>query len=471
VSRLKQDDPVITAYLEHNDQLIPVTAKYASKYSLFIKFKQGFEFKCDDTFTLIVENNSGFFNIGPCRLISDPNQNGQDGRLFFLDDVYDIHSLLSNNKLVKIQSLFNDLPSILARKKKINKSFKNFTANLTYDLSVYKNLFDRLDSKYQDEPEPIKKAVQKAIIKTDGQKLWRFLNEKLAELEDLVADFSADEHQCHGFYFRRQLWNFLLCSPFMARTNLKPRGYPGDSETMRMIYLNDYQGESTFSKLLHKHGVEHTAAQSVRNRITLIVNLLHNFQKNEHVHSPNKLNVLSVGSGPALEFHEIFKSSNDCSKFNFYLLDNDPMAHSEAVNLVQTIERKLKAKIDVNFIHGSVRTMLFSRSLNDKLVHFDFIYSMGLFDYLSDTVAKAVIKRLYKMLKPGGEMVIGNFHTSNPSKYYMSYWFDWVLNLRTEEEIITLLSDISNINHSIIFEDTGSQMFLHLKTIPNHKNR
>lgn len=468
---MKQNDLTITAFLENNDQIIPVTAKYASRYSLWIKFLQDFEFTCDDTFTLIVQNNGNSLRIGPCRLISDPAQDGHDGRLFFFKDFYDIHSLLSRNTLVKKQSAFKDLPAILARKEKINKSFKNFTANLTYDLSVYKNLFDRLDSRFQEEPEPIRNAVQKTIIQTDGQKFWRFLNEKLTELEDLVADFSAEEHQCHGYYFRRQLWNFLLCSPFMARTNLKPRGYPGDSETMRMIYLNDYQGESTFSKLLHKHGVEHAAAQSVRNRITLIVELLHNFQKNEHVHSPNKLNILSVGSGPAFEMWDIFRSPNDCSKFHFYLLDNDPKAHSEAVGLIQTIEKQLKAKIDVEFIHGSIRTMLFSRSFNDKLVHFDFIYSMGLFDYLSDPVAKAVITRLHKMLKPGGELVVGNFHTSNPSRYYMNYWFDWVLNLRTEEEFLAISTDTPSTSRSIIFEDTGSQMFLRLKTRSNHKNR
>ena len=468
---MKQNDLTISAFLEKNDRIIPVTARYASRYSLWIKFLQDFEFTFDDTFTLIIHNNSNSMRIGPCRLISDPAQDGHDGRLFFLKYFYDTYSLLSKNKLVKIQSSLNDLPVILARKDKINKSFKDFTANLTYDLSVYKNLFDCLDSKYKEEPEAIKKEVQKAIINTEGHKFWRFLNEKLKELENLVVNFSAEEHQYHGFYFRRQLWHFLLCSPLMARTNLKPRGYSGDSEIMKMIYLNDYQGESTFSNLLHKHGVEHAAAQSVRNRITLIVNLLYNFQKNEHVHSPNKLKVLSVGSGPAFEMWDVFRSPNDCSKFHFYLLDQDPKAHSEAANLIQTIEKKFKTKIDVEFIHASVRTMLFSRTFNDKLVHFDFIYSMGLFDYLSDPVARAVITRLYKMLKPGGEMVVGNFHTSNPSRYYMSYWCDWVLNLRTEEEFVALSTDTPSKNRSIIFEDTGSQMFLRLKTRPNHKNR
>jgi len=232
---------------------------------------------------------------------------------------------------------------------------------------------------------------------------------------------------------------------------------------MRMIYLNDYQGDSTFSKLLHKHVVEHTAAQSVRNRITLIVQLIGDLQKNEHEDSLDKLKILSVGSGPAFELLDILKYPLDCSKYQFSLLDQDQKALSEAASLIQKIENKFQAKIDVDFLKDSVRTMLFSRSLKHQWGQFHFIYSMGLFDYLSDKVAKAVMMKLYQMLTPRGEMVIGNFHTSNPSRYYMEYWCDWVLNLRTEEEFKALSADIPSANRSIVYDATKSQMFLHLK--------
>jgi len=458
-----QNDLVIEAFLENGDHRILITAKYASRYSLWVKFRQDCEFTYDDIFNLIIKNNGECMEIGPCRLISDPVQNAHNGRLVFLRDVYDIQSLLSQKKAVKIQSVFHDLPTLLARRFKIKQSFKDFTSNLTYDLSVYKNLFDRLDSQYQEEPESIRKIIQRALINTEGQKFKRFLDDKLAELEFLTADFSTEEHQRHGFYFRKQLWNFLICSPLMARSNLKPRGYSGDSKIMKMIYLNESQGDSTFSKLLQKHGLEHTAAQSVRNRITLVVKVLADFQEKAQAHSPDKLKIMSVGSGPAFELREILRSSHDCNKYNFVLFDQDPKALSEAADLIQTIEKELNAKIDAEMIKGSIRTMLFSRAFKHKWGQFAFIYSMGLFDYLSSPVAKAVITKLYQMLKPGGEMVLGNFHTSNPSRYYMEYWCDWVLNLRTEEEFTALAAILPSENRPIIFEDTGSQMFLHIK--------
>jgi extracellular factor (EF) 3-hydroxypalmitic acid methyl ester biosynthesis protein len=416
-----------------------------------------------DTFNLIIQNNGKRMELGPCRIIPESRDDEYSGRLIFLADVYDMHSLLFEDKVVKLQSAFCDLPLILARRNLIKQSFKEFTTNLTYDLNVYKRLFDDLDLKCQEEPETIRDSVQTAVIKTEGQKFKQFLDEKLNELELLVEDFSQEEHQCHGFYFRKQLWNFLLCCPLMARTNLKPRGYSGDSEIMRMIYSNDYEGESTFSKLLNKHGVEHAAAQSVRNRVALIVQTLFDFQESPLNCSMDKLKILSVGCGPAFEIQEILRSSHDCNNYHFALLDQDPIALSEAARLVKDIDNKLNTKTDVDYIQGSVRTMIFSKSLKQKWGQFHFIYSMGLFDYLSNPVASAVIKKLCQLLKPGGEMIVGNFHVSNPSKYYMEYWCDWVLHLRKENEFRNLLGDDSPVNASVVFENTGSQMFLHIK--------
>ena len=104
-----QNDLAIEALLENGDLRIPVTAKYASRYSLWIKF---------------IQKNGDCLKIGPCRLIADPAQVDHNGRLVFLQDVYDTHSLLSKKKAVKIQSIFNDLPTLLARKENINPSFK-----------------------------------------------------------------------------------------------------------------------------------------------------------------------------------------------------------------------------------------------------------------------------------------------------------------------------------------------------------
>jgi extracellular factor (EF) 3-hydroxypalmitic acid methyl ester biosynthesis protein len=94
---------------------------------------------------------------------------------------------------------------------------------------------------------------------------------------------------------------------------------------------------------------------------------------------------------------------------------------------------------------------------------FDYIYSMGLFDYLTPPVASAVLGKLYQILKPGGTMLIGNFHVSNPSRCYMEYWLDWVLYYRSEEEFTDLLGNAESAEANVFFEDSGSQLFLQVQ--------
>jgi len=450
-------------FLVRGTRQIPIIAERASKYSLFFKYKENHDFDhSEEPVKLLIRNNGQSFELGPCRILPDSKVNGFAGRLVFIDDVYDFQSLLNENKVIKLQGLFSDLPQVLARKAKIKQPFKDYVANLVYDLQVYKQIFDKLDSETDEEPEEVQRAVQEAIIRTEGPVFRQFLQSTIDELIYLTKDFSPREHQLHGFYYRSHLWEFILSCPFAARATLKPRGYAGDSGQMRMIYLNDYQGNSTFSKLSHKHAVEAPASQSVRNRIELIPQLINDYRSNFQI-TNSEIDILSVGSGAAFELSNLIKSSQDCSKYNIVLFDQDPVALEEARNLAGKIEEKIGAIPSICYIEGSVRTMLFSRKIMEPWGKFDFIYSMGLFDYLNSRVAKAVLNRLYQLLKPGGKLVVGNFNVSNPSRYYMEYWGDWSLIHRTEEEFKSLFPDRSSATTRLIYDETGSQMFLDIR--------
>jgi len=452
------------AFLVHGTQKVPIRAQVASKYSLFFHYLENHPLlDPNEPINLLIRNNGQSVELGPCRILLGPERNGYAGRLVFTNCVYDFECLIKKNQVKKLQSPFSDLPLLLARKDKIRQSFKEYTADLRYDLQVYKSLFDSLDSKYQDEPEEVREAVQEAIIKTKGREFLRFFDDKLDELKYLVDDFSPEEHRCHGYYFGKQLWDLILCCPFSGRSTLKPRGYPGDSGLMRMIYLNNYQGESTYAKLVHKHGVGHAAGQSVRNRLLLVGRMLNDYQNRTRALHRGQLKVLSVGCGAAFELQDIIKSPQDCGKYQFTLFDQDPIALSEASEIVKNIEDTVGLAPKVDYVQGSIRTMLFSRKLRQEWGQFDFIYALGIFDYLTSRVAKAVLDRLCELLSPGGELVIGNYHISNPSKYFMGYWGDWFLIHRTEKEFKGLFQNNPKDKVSLLYDETGSQMFLHIQ--------
>ena len=461
---MNQSPLKIKAALVDDDTSIPIDVKHTSKYSLLIRSLDNESLVNGKEFSkLVLRKNGHSYDLGRCRYISEPGVDDFMGRLVCINEIYDLESLLIDDKLVRLQNPCLKLPLLLPLKHRVCNKFKNYTSNLTYDLSLYKDLFDSLDEEYCDEPERIRDAIQENVINTVGKQFMEFLDKKLLELEVLVKNFNKEENENHGYYFRKQLWNTIKSSPFIARTNYKPRGYAGDSEMMSMIYANDYWGDSTFSKLLHKHPLDQPGAAAVRNRREYIAKKLSTLKQDRPGLNGEKLKILSVACGPACEIQDILLSAEDCGRFNFVLLDQDRSALNEAAKLIDKTQGRFGTTISADFLNESVRTMLTSSNLKEKLGQFDFIYSMGLFDYLLPPVASRVLCRLFELLKPDGEMAIGNFHVSNPSRYYMEYWLDWVLYYRTEEEFKGLLSDIHSKEVNVTFDDSGVQMFLHAK--------
>ena len=364
-----------------------------------------------------------------------------------------------------MQSTLSDLPDVLARKNEVRPSFKEYTTNLCYDLSVYKNTFDKMDLQYRDEPEEIKQLVQKAILDSESENFFHFFQSTVDELVQNVADFDEKEHQIHGFYFRKQVWNFILSAPLVWRPNLKPRGFAGDSEMLSMVYRNGYEGETTFGKLLHKYAVWIATGDSVRYRRKLISSMLRKTRE-LFSHAPDeRTRALSVACGPAIEIEDIFGSAQDFGKYHFSLLDQDPIALDEASRNISEVESQYGAKAQVEYVHKSVRWMFGKKSFEQDLGQFHFIYSMGLFDYLVPRVATAVLKKLYQLLIPGGEIVIGNFHVSNHDRYFLEYWGDWHLIYRTENELRSLFDDDPKAEVKVLFDNAGIQMFLHIKKL------
>lgn len=451
------------AYLVKEADKIPIIAACGSKHTVLVRFLNGHRFDDGAEFSNFqIRFNGTEFHLGPCRLKRNGRMDGYDASLAFLADVYNLETLFAEKKLISLRDSFSNLPLVLDYKSRIKPSFKDYTANLSYDLNVYRSFFDELDREYAKEPPEARDQIQRVIIATEGRKFMRFLDEKLAELDRMVYGFTREEHECHGYFFRRLLWNVIMSSAFMRRTNLKPRGYAGDYIMMKMLYVNDYEGDSTFSKLMHKHPVEHPAAQAVRNRRKLITQTFRKAQAN-HASNGKRMKILSVASGPACELKDILVSPEECEKYHFTLLDQDQSALDEAASLIAKLEKELNTTIHVTYLNESVRTMLKGSYLVEKWGQFDFIYSMGLFDYLTPPVAVGILGKLCQLLDKDGDLLIGNFHISNPSRCYMEYWLDWVLYYRNEEEFLRLMPDKTAGQATVLFEDTRSQMFLHVK--------
>ncbi len=439
----------------------PVRVSYASRFSVYIQFtgnakpEEGAEY---DKLVMSVEGVD--LEFGLCRVLAENTPKPGLFRLLFLDDLFDFDSLFSQRKLINLSTYSRNLNLILSQKANVKESFKQYITDLAYDLKVYQQFFDDLDRKWAGEPEPVRQVISEAIINSEGKNFLAFFEEKMGELERLIAGSSGEEHKLHGFYLRKQMWDIIMRSEFMARTNIKPRGYAGDSEMMRMLYENTYRGDSTFARILNKYGLEVPAAQSVRNRRQMIPQLLHAVHKEFTGRNVETLRFMSVACGPAFELTDLFTVPEDAARFRCTLLDQDAEALGEAKKNLRAIEAAMGVTIQAEYLLDSVRTMLRTPEVHKKWGRFHFIYSMGLFDYLTGPVARSVVEKIYSLLEPGGTMVIGNYHVHNRSRWFMEYWLDWVLFYRTEEDMVDLLRGIDATDVAVLFEESRCQMFL-----------
>lgn len=327
------------------------------------------------------------------------------------------------------------------------KPFTQCVHTHTLELIQCQIYFDELEKKYENDQEEINQLLWNNIPKVD-----KLINNFMYQIDILVKDLSPEAHEIHGKYLRSQIRNQLLTAGLYYRTIIKPRKYSGDSETMRMMYDNGFEGTSVFGKLLHKHAVNDIVCQAVRNRRVIVATELVLFQ----AHKP--IEILSVACGPACEISDIFKNAADTQRYNITLLDQDAEALKEATCNIKATELRIGDKINVNYIQQSVVHI-------HKIKHqvkYNCIYSMGLFDYLPKHVAQRLAKQLYNLLAPGGLLLIGNYHVDNPRRYVMEYWTDWKLIHRTEDEMIELLPSVNNID--VQKDSTGIQMFLRAKT-------
>ncbi|MBI4978359.1 MAG: class I SAM-dependent methyltransferase [Spirochaetes bacterium] len=461
-----QTPPVLDAILTAGARRIDTKARFMSTHSILVEISD--EDIGDSVEDVSLRMDGRDVDLGPCRLMREPELAGQHMRRAVPDStMLDFNALFFRSRVEQLETDSMSMALMLRYKDSIEPSFKNYVTDITYDLNTYKNRLDRLEAEGEHEPPEVRAVIDKHVFEGMGKKLMEYLDDRMLELKYITTNFSSSEHEHHGFYFRRQMWNILISVPIMARTNLKPRGYAGDSEMMRMIYQKEIMGDSLFGRILHKYAIELPAAQAVRNRRSVLAHALDEYVVTSGIPAHERVRVLSVACGPVYELYDILKTKEDAARLHFSLLDQDQHALLEAAKVVKDRETVLEAPVSVDFIRESVRTMLATDKLKQQWGQFNFIYSMGLFDYLTAPTATAVLKKLYQLLKPGGEAVIGNYRVQNPNRLFMEYWLDWKILLRSDNEFIGLADTLSGAATRLEFDATNIQMMLHIKKPAN----
>jgi trans-aconitate methyltransferase len=237
----------------------------------------------------------------------------------------------------------------------------------------------------------------------------------------------------------------------------KPFGYAGDFKIIDDIYQNN-PTTNGFVRLFDNYFQMSAISVAVRNRKEDFKRLISNFVSDKQ---GRILRIMDLASGPCRDLKEILSSDRDEQLYRnvtFDCFDSDERS-------IKYAKTTLASYKNVNFIKENAMRITFRKnvySVIDK--KYDFIYSTGLFDYLSERVAIALINNLKKLLNPNGILAISTVRDkySNPSVHYMEWVGDWNLIYRDDEEFrdIFLKAGFRRDNLQTQYEQQGIMQYI-----------
>jgi len=280
----------------------------------------------------------------------------------------------------------------------------------------------------------------------------------------------------------------IMQSVFISSALAKPYGYAGDKDLMLMICDHSDQGETNYAILKNRVYLNLPAAEAVRRRVKSLYRRLQTV--------PADSRVLNLACGPALEVAQLYDDVSN-PELNFDLVDHDidtviyVKKHMDndyvrvlLGNALQIIKGQYQTAIPREWLPHRFATANDFKTYRKFLVpfkyrranlptnHYDLIYSMGLYDYIRSYPdspqkgASGLTSKLFDLLKPGGQLIIGNYlaeSDSNPHQGYhrtmMKAYTEWELLYRTPSEILDFASGISPFKYSAVLLDENLEEY------------
>lgn len=232
---------------------------------------------------------------------------------------------------------------------------------------------------------------------------------------------------------------------------LKPHGYAGDFEIIDRIYQHWISPDPQLAKW---DECFHTLAApcAVRNRKDYFQSWLRQWEERNNSH---EIRVLNIGCGPCRDVFEYLDNHHN-SRAVFECVDHESKAIAYAKGVCQSFLDRIEFQQANAFRYQPACPP-------------DLIWSAGLFDYLNDRLATLLLRRLWRWLPSGGELVIGNFSPANSTRDWMELMGGWKLHHRNETDLATLAQQAGIPDNAIQIkcEPEKVNLFLHAQKAAN----
>lgn len=221
------------------------------------------------------------------------------------------------------------------------------------------------------------------------------------------------------YCLQHRVRKLLHQDPYTYRAFTKPRGYAGDAVTIDYIYHKVAPlGTTRLGQELFDVTTTGPDTLSVRARCDMLAAIV-----DEVAETVSKPNILAVACGHLREAERSVAVQKG-EVGNYIALDQDP----ENLMVVQSN----LSSAGVRVVHAPIKSLLRGTTSFSNL---HLIYVYGLFDYLSDLLAARLTSNLFRMLAPGGKLLLANFTPDCYSRGYMEVFMDWSLIYREKQEM------------------------------------
>ncbi len=210
-------------------------------------------------------------------------------------------------------------------------------------------------------------------------------------------------------------------SPFVERLQKWPEGYAGDFKTVEYICNACNQApENSIEYFCEQYALTRAIAQQHRNKVQIQAARI----LQAMLEKPRESKILSIACGSCPDLRSIPKLESMAGEI--WLNDADRNALDFAQEKLDCVREKL------HVVHGRV-----PRATHKIDQQFDLVMAGGLFDYLPESWAIALIRDVTtRLLAPGGTFFFTNIARGNPYRPLIEYFGNWQLIERTEAEVI-----------------------------------